>query len=118
MDTVQSVGSRISPRDLAFDAGLLTIRRSPRRADSDVLQQTEILLCLARIGQQLTPNDLLILEAVLAAGGNRSAAARCLAPGRPSYRRYISRRLEKLLAIVRNDLLRRTDPPPPALGPS
>lgn len=107
MDTVQSIGSRISPRDLAFDAGLLTIRRSPRRADSDILHETEILLCLARIGRQLTPNDILILEAVIEAGGNRSAAARTLAPGRPSYRRYVSRRLEKLLAIIRNDLLHR-----------
>jgi hypothetical protein len=107
MDTVQTLSSRISPSDLAFDAGLLNILRSPRRADSDILHETEILLCLARIGRQLTPNDILILEAVIAAGGNRSAAARTLAPGRPSYRRYISRRLEKLLSIVRNDLLRR-----------
>jgi hypothetical protein len=95
---------------LAFDAGLRTIRRSRRRLESDVLHQAEILLCLVRIGHQLTPNDVLILEAVLAAGGNRSAAARALAPGRPSYRRYVARRLEKLLAIVRTDLLRAVRP--------
>lgn len=101
----------VAPRDLAFDAGLLTVRRSRPRADQDLLQQAEILLCVARIGQQLTPKDVEILEAILAAGGNRSAAARALAPGRPSYRRYVSARLEKLLAIVRKDLLDRTGRP-------
>src|SRR5262245_24146593 len=106
MGLFQSGGSN----DQAFDAGLLTIRRAPRRDHSHILNQAEILLCLVRIGQRLTPNDVLILEAVLAAGGNRSAAARALAPGRPSYRRYVSRRLEKLLDIVRTDLLRPRGP--------
>jgi len=107
MDSSQSVRSI----DLAFDAGIRTIRRLPRHLDSEVLQQSEVLLCVARIGRQLTPNDVLILEAVVAEGGNHSAAARVLAPGRPSYRRYISRRLDKLLGIVRKDLLQRSNEP-------
>lgn len=109
MSSFHSVGSK----ELAFDAGLRTIRRAPHGPDTEVLHQSEMLLCLARIGRQLTMKDIQILEAVVMAGGNQSAAARSLAPGRPSYRRYISRRLEKLLGTLRKDLLERV---PPALS--
>jgi hypothetical protein len=103
---------RVSARDVAFDAGLLNIRRPPKRLDLEALEVARFLLCLVRVRRQLTSNDVLILEAVVAADGNQSEAARRLAPGRPSYRRYVSRRLEKFFDIVRRELRLRSDGPP------
>lgn len=58
-----------------------------------------LLLEVSKVGEKLSKNDQRILEAILMYG-NASAAARALAPDRPSYRGYIARRLRYFESLV------------------
>jgi len=103
MGETSSAENRVTAREMAFEAGLLHIIRSGRRPDSQVLFVVTALLAIVSVGEQLTLTDIAILKALLQANGNRSAAARLLAPGRPSYRRYVCRRVKKFVEIIQSN---------------
>jgi hypothetical protein len=91
---------RARSRDLAADSRLTCILRRRDSGDSDVHDVCRILNLVLQIGERLTPTDILIISAVISCS-NLSAAARMLAPGRPSYRRYISKLIQtKFIPIV------------------
>lgn len=96
----QALSRRARSRDLAADSRLTSIIRRRLPGNSDVHVACRILNLVRHIGERLTPADILIISAVISCG-NLSAAARMLAPGRPSYRKYISRLFQtKFIPIV------------------
>jgi hypothetical protein len=96
----QALSRRARLRDLADDARLTFIVRRRLPGNSAVHDSCRILSFVLNFAERLTPSDIKIIAAVLACG-NLSAAARMLAPGRPSYRKYISRLFQtKFIPIV------------------
>lgn len=90
------------PHDqLPFEAGLLTFHHMPQLGDQVPAREIcSILAELIKAVQELTENDLRIIEAVLN-HPSVAAAARALAPAKPSYRSYLQRRIKAFRALLR-----------------
>ena len=96
----QALSRRARSRDFADDSRLTSIIRRRLPGNSDAHDACRILSLVLHIGERLTPTDISIISAVIS-GGNLSAAARVLAPERPSYRKYISKVIRtKFIPIV------------------
>jgi len=90
-----------------FEPGLRTVVRASRVGDDGVILEACRLLSqlLDRLGS-ITPNDKAILRAFIK-HGTGSAAARALAPNRPWYQSYVSRRTRILVELTR-EIVRET----------
>jgi hypothetical protein len=83
---------------LALDAGLLLLKGMPGQALNDSVLLSSFLLEFVDALVQLSETDIAILRAVSECGSFK-AAARKLAPGRPSYRSYIQQRFKTFREI-------------------
>ena len=100
---MQQYHSRPGRVTLPYEHGLLSIHRVTQGTRDDIL--APCLLCseLFRIVARFSEKDVLIIHEILK-HRTLSATARSLAPGRPSYRTYIQKRLKRYRSILRDAL--------------
>ncbi len=93
-------------REAPFEPGLMTVRPLPQRDAQGTLLLCAVLSEVVDLVRMLSQTDRAILGAVVRFG-NYASAARALAPGRPHYRKYVQRRVERFRELTAH-LLRGT----------
>jgi hypothetical protein len=84
---------------LPFEPGLMAVRPLPQRDGQGTHLLCLVLSEIVNLVRMLSPTDRAILGAVVRSG-SYAAAARALAPGRPHYRKYVQRRVERFRALT------------------
>jgi hypothetical protein len=99
--------NKVGNRELALDSGLLLLKGTPGQAFNDSAVLSAFLLGFVDALCCLSKTDVAILRAVSSCGSFK-AAARVLAPGRPSYRSYIQQRF-KVFRRISGQIGRKVD---------